>query len=86
MAPLSAAQSCYTQGICAPHIYQSDSRRQGYRGSNITTYSLMAYTATDHYPSQHSTAQRNTTVRRAAQHHAAQHPPQSQRYMCSTAV
>lgn len=51
------------EGICVLHIYQSDSRRQGYRGSNITTYSLMAYTATDHYPSQHSTAQHNTTLR-----------------------
>lgn len=50
------------EGICVLLIYQSDSRRQGYRGSNITTYSLMAYTATDHYPSQHSTAQHNTAL------------------------
>lgn len=54
------AVSC--EGICALHIYQSDSRRQGYRSFNITTYSLMAYTATDHYPSQHSTALHNAVL------------------------
>lgn len=62
MAPLSAAERCYMQGICVLHIYQSDSRRQGYRGSNITTYSLMAYTATGHYPSQQSTVQHNIVL------------------------
>lgn len=78
------AVSC--KGICVLPIYQSDSRRQGYRGSNITTYSLMAYLATDHYPSQHSTAQHYTTQHCAAQHHAAHQPPQSQHYTGLTAV
>lgn len=83
MAPLSSAESCCVQGICVLHIYQSDSRRQGYRGSNITTYSLMAYTATDHYLSQHSTAQHNTALHSTMLH---SNPPQFQHYIDLTAV